>query len=296
MQGLLHAMRSEAARLDRLAADPRMGIITSYDPKTHRAKAKYMPEDAMQDAVAESGWLPIATPLVGSGFGVYSPPSPGEQVYIIHLEHSQGGGIIVGRVNSQDAPPPEVPAGEIWMVHKSGTVLKLLNSGEMLMQHKDDKGTKLQLNDNGEMTATHESGTKFQFLQSSEFVATHKDGSKIQLNDDGQITVTHQSGTKLQFMSDGVLLATSQSGSYLMMAADGSVSAQASQFTMTGNLSVIGTLFVSGDIGSNSSISALGNVSDGNGSLDRLRTNYNPHTHTDSRGGNTSPTLEPDHQ
>ncbi len=58
-----------------------------------------------------------------------APPSPGDQVLVLGQEGHAEHGVIVGRAFSQSQQPPNAPSGELWLVHSSGSFLKLLNTG-----------------------------------------------------------------------------------------------------------------------------------------------------------------------
>ncbi len=79
----------------------------------------------------------------------------------------------------------------------------------------------------------------------------------------------------------GELWLVHQSGAFLKLSNDGMIHLQGNT-TLAGNLTVTGT------------ISSTGDVSDSIGALSRLRRHYDLHTHTDSRGGTTSTTSQPD--
>lgn len=71
-------IRGEVLRVLRKLGDPRMGIVTSYDPNRYTAKVKLMPEAADPDQsqdLPESGWMPVSTQWVGAGWGMYCPPT-----------------------------------------------------------------------------------------------------------------------------------------------------------------------------------------------------------------------------
>ena len=72
-----------------------------------------------------------------------------------------------------------------------------------------------------------------------------------------------------------------QTGAFIKLLTDGTIH-------MQGDVHLSGNLFVSGAIQSQQ------NITDGQGSLDRLRQHYDGHTHIDSRNGITSTTSAPD--
>lgn len=98
-----------------------MGIVTSYDPAAYTAIVSIHPEEEL------TGWLPILAPWVGNGWGHFAPPSIGDQVEVVHAEGSVGMGMVVGRVFDQAHQPIPVQSGEFWLVHKSGSSIKLTN-------------------------------------------------------------------------------------------------------------------------------------------------------------------------
>jgi phage baseplate assembly protein gpV len=76
-----------------------------------------------------TGWLPILSAWVGAGWGMACPPSPGDQVLVLAQEGDAEHGVIVGRAFSDTQRAPAAPVGELWLVHKSGSFLKLANDG-----------------------------------------------------------------------------------------------------------------------------------------------------------------------
>lgn len=132
MKAMLSIIRREAERVLNQRASTRLGMVTSYDPKTYTCKVKIQPEGV------ETGWIPVSTIWVGNGWGIFAPPMPGDQVQLEFQEGSTQNGILCGRIFNDVDKPLEVAAGELWVVHKSGTYLKFKNNGDVLL-HTDGK-------------------------------------------------------------------------------------------------------------------------------------------------------------
>src|ERR1022692_1633589 len=127
-----NAIRQEAQRATADISLPRAGIVTHYDPTHHTARVQLQPEGIL------TGYLPIATPWAGNGWGFYAPPLLGQ---IVDVHFHQGGkeaGYIVRRFYSNITKPLPVPAGEFWVVHPSGTALKFTNDGNVLISAHAD--------------------------------------------------------------------------------------------------------------------------------------------------------------
>lgn len=123
MDRFLNALKAQAGAMDLARGEPRFATVTSVDSSNHAAKVLLQPEGVL------SGWLPVLSPWVGAGWGLASPPTPGEQVFVVPQEGDAEHGVIVGRAFSLSALPPPAPAGELWLVHQSGSFLKLHNDG-----------------------------------------------------------------------------------------------------------------------------------------------------------------------
>src|SRR3978361_2100816 len=123
MDRLLNTFKAQGASQDQAAGVPRFGIVTSVDPSTATARVTLQPEGVL------TGWLPLLTPWVGDGWGLVCPPSPGDQVLVFPQEGDAEHGMIVAASWSAKTTPPAAPSGEFWLVHKSGSFLKLQNDG-----------------------------------------------------------------------------------------------------------------------------------------------------------------------
>ena len=111
-------MRREAARQGSQQALPKRGVVTNYDPNTYSAKVLVQPEGY------ETGFIPIGTEWVGSGWGLYCPPTAGDEVEINYQEGGKNAPYIGKRFYGNLAPPLAVPSGEFWLVDKNGNYFK----------------------------------------------------------------------------------------------------------------------------------------------------------------------------
>jgi len=125
METFLNAIKAQAGAMDQSMAQPRFGLVASVDPMHATARVRLQPEDVL------TGWLPILSPWVGAGWGLACPPSPGDQVFILAQEGDADHGVIAGRAFSDTAGSPAAEVGELWLVHKSGSFVKLLNDGSV---------------------------------------------------------------------------------------------------------------------------------------------------------------------
>ncbi|MBS0558424.1 MAG: phage baseplate assembly protein V [Proteobacteria bacterium] len=123
MERFINAMKAHAARLDQTQAQPRFGIVSSVSPDDSTVRVLLQPEGVL------TGWLPVLSQWVGAGWGMSCPPSPGDQVLVLAQEGDADNGVVIGRMYSALAKAPSAQAGEFWLVHQSGSALKMLSDG-----------------------------------------------------------------------------------------------------------------------------------------------------------------------
>ncbi|WP_175969617.1 phage baseplate assembly protein V [Burkholderia sp. BCC0322] len=133
------------------SAKPRTGIVSSYDPNRHAVKVKIQPED-----VELVGWIPVSAPGVGNGFGVLVGPNIGDMVQITFNEGNERAPRVTARFFSNANPPVIVQSGETWMVHKSGSTVKLTNDGKVTLI--DKAGSTVVMNGDGSGVMTFSGG------------------------------------------------------------------------------------------------------------------------------------------
>lgn len=128
MDRLMNALKGQSAAQDQASGAPRFGLVTSVDPATATARVTLQPEGVL------TGWLPILTPWAGNGWGLVCPPSPGDQVLVIPQEGDAEHGLILAASWSDRTVAPAAPSGEFWLLHRSGSFLKLQNDGTIQMK------------------------------------------------------------------------------------------------------------------------------------------------------------------
>lgn len=120
---LASAIKSHVSDLSRRAGQAKFGTVSSVNVQTGNVKVTIQPDGVL------SGWLPMLSPWVGNGWGMVCPPSPGDQVLLIAQEGDAEQGVVIGCAYSSKQRPPPAPEGELWLVHNSGSYLKLCGDG-----------------------------------------------------------------------------------------------------------------------------------------------------------------------
>lgn len=133
---LSNAIRQHARAALSDLAQPNIYLISSYDGQG-RVKVTIRPPEG-ENAPVESNWMPLGQIGVGNGFGIAVGPQIGDQVMVVFEGGDINSGTVVARIHSTQAPSMPVPAGEIWMVHQSGSMLKFLNDGDVQVQSQRD--------------------------------------------------------------------------------------------------------------------------------------------------------------
>lgn len=123
MEKIINSMKAHATAIVRSVAQPRVAIVTSINSANGTVKVSLQPEGVL------TGWLPVLSPWIGAGWGLVCPPAPGDQVLILAQEGHPEHGIVVGGIFSDQQQPPDAPVGELWIVHSSGSSIKLQNDG-----------------------------------------------------------------------------------------------------------------------------------------------------------------------
>lgn len=127
MRALLNAMAANAQQTSAGDSGTRQGIITAYDPDSYAVKVQLQPTGE------ETGWIPLSSPWVGSGWGMAAGPMIGAVVEVDFDSGLMGAGMAAGQFFNDVDRSPGPPSGEFWLIHKSGSLLKFLNTGEVLL-------------------------------------------------------------------------------------------------------------------------------------------------------------------
>jgi uncharacterized protein involved in type VI secretion and phage assembly len=86
-----------------------------------------------------TGYLPVLTHWLGNGWGAAGPVQKGDQVLVVFAQDHADSGVIVGRLFDTKHPPPlrsdgePAAAGELVLVHQSGSRLQLTNDRKILV-------------------------------------------------------------------------------------------------------------------------------------------------------------------
>lgn len=142
---LQNAMRLQALRAMAGLVVSRIGIVTSYDPKTFSAKVNIQPEQIL------TGWLPVSSQWIGNGWGMFAPPNVHDMVEVLFIDGRIDAGTVIGRFYNGEDLPLAVQSGEFWLVHKHGQFVKLTNDGKLTLN--DGHGATVILDGTGNITS-----------------------------------------------------------------------------------------------------------------------------------------------
>ncbi|MEN4977533.1 phage baseplate assembly protein V [Erwinia billingiae] len=125
MRALLNAMAAQAQQSGAGQSGTRQGVITAYDPVNYAVKVQLQPTGE------ETGWIQLSSPWVGDGWGLAAGPMIGAAVEVEFDSGLMGAGMAAGQFYNDEDRCPGPPSGEFWLIHKSGSMLKFLNTGEV---------------------------------------------------------------------------------------------------------------------------------------------------------------------
>jgi phage baseplate assembly protein gpV len=122
---LWNMVRREIQRTIEDRMQGRVGTVSSYDPDRHAVKMLLQPEEI------ETGWVPIASPHIGNGFGIVVGPGIGDQMTIGYHEGDLNSPYASGRLFSDDDQPPVAQSGELVLQTQAGVVIKADKTGAL---------------------------------------------------------------------------------------------------------------------------------------------------------------------
>ena len=110
-----------------------LGSVNAFDPTGYQVQVLLQAET--EDAPATvTGWIPLASPWTGNGWGMFAPASTGDLILVFFQDGSLQNPIAGLRLFYNDQLPIPVEAGEMWLVHKSGSSLKFKNDGTVSLE------------------------------------------------------------------------------------------------------------------------------------------------------------------
>lgn len=123
MMQLINALNMHAAHALKGFSGSRSGIITGYDPTSYSIKVQLQPTGE------ETGWIQLSTPWAGNGWGFAAGPVLGAAIEVNFDSGNISVGMAGGQFYTDEDRCPAPPSGELWVVHKSGSLLKFHNDG-----------------------------------------------------------------------------------------------------------------------------------------------------------------------
>ena len=97
----LNALRQHAASMDASAPAGRWGLVTSADAGDITVKVSLQPESVQTD------WLPLASSMVGGGWGMVHVPPVGTPIFCLPDAGDDNSYVVLGATwSAANCPPP----------------------------------------------------------------------------------------------------------------------------------------------------------------------------------------------
>lgn len=130
MNKFRNSMMSLAGLLFSNAGFATTGIVTQIDNANNLVQVKI--SEAFEDQPElVTGWIPVLSPWSGNEYGMFAPPDYNDLVLLIFAEGNVQNPLAAMRIFNDEDKPLNVPSGEFWLVHKTGTFIKLTNNGKL---------------------------------------------------------------------------------------------------------------------------------------------------------------------
>ena len=122
-QEFRNIIQREISRALKQLALPRIGTVDSYDPVKHAVKILH------QDDSSLSGWMPVAQPWAGNGWGFHAAPVIGAQAVVNYHDGDHNSPFMAHHLYSLADAPINTPSGDFYIAHQSGCQIKLMPNG-----------------------------------------------------------------------------------------------------------------------------------------------------------------------
>lgn len=109
------------------------GIVTAIYPDDSMVVKVTISQAFGDQPALQTGWIPVGSPWVGNGFGFIAPPNLNDLVLLLFAEGDSQNPIAAIRIFNDEDVAPNVPSGECWLLHKSGSFIKFTNDEKLLL-------------------------------------------------------------------------------------------------------------------------------------------------------------------
>lgn len=134
MQAIFNQMKFQSAIAGNSNAYALRGIVTNFNSQTWKVEVTFYPLSDDDGFTASTTEIPLASSWVGNGWGLYLAPAVNTQVMVLFEDGNYQIPIAaLFNFDSNNNPIQGIASGECWLVHQSGSFLKLNNDGKLLI-------------------------------------------------------------------------------------------------------------------------------------------------------------------
>jgi hypothetical protein len=132
MQAILNQMKFQSALNGNSNTYALRGIVTNFNAETWKISVTFYPLTDDSGYTAGTAEIPLASSWVGNGWGLYLAPALDTQVLVLFEDSNYQ--VPIGALfnfDSNNNPLQGVQSGEAWLVHETGSLIKLTNDGKI---------------------------------------------------------------------------------------------------------------------------------------------------------------------
>ncbi len=147
---MIEQIKHIAAQIVGEVAKTGCGLVTDYDPTIYAVRVQMQPTGEV------TGWMPIGAIWSGNNFGLVVGPNIGDMVRVDYLDGDRQVAMMGAKYFNDTDQPPQVPSGEMWAIHSTGSSIKITNDGKVTIT--DKAGSVVVMNGDGTGAMTFASG------------------------------------------------------------------------------------------------------------------------------------------